>query len=88
MGYGGRKSPRGYASAAVRRIFLQLTKSGLYANRISVIDGGYREDPEFELWSVPQGAEQPKPAPTVDREDIETPAPVRSTSRPTRPRRP
>jgi hypothetical protein len=68
--YAGRTSVRGYAVTALRRIRTQLSTSGLDAARIMVIDGGFREQPAYELWVVPQGAEAPKPSPTVDRREI------------------
>jgi hypothetical protein len=33
--------------------------------RVVLVDGGYREEAGMELWLVPEGAEAPKPSPTV-----------------------
>jgi len=38
--------------------------------RIVVINGGYRETWEAELWIVPQGADPPTPTPTVKPEEL------------------
>ena len=39
---------------------------------IVVINGGYRDVNSFELWLVPQGAEAPRPTPTVSPEERRT----------------
>jgi hypothetical protein len=70
IAYAGRTSPRGYASAAVRRIKTQLSERGISAPRIFAFDGGFREEPAYEIWFVPEGAEPPRPTPTVDRREI------------------
>lgn len=36
-------------------------------DRISVIDGGFRENFTAEFWIVPTGAKPPTPAPTIDK---------------------
>lgn len=80
--YSGRTSARGYAAAAQKRMATQLAESELPLNRIRVVDGGYREEPAYELWLVPEGAETPRPTPTIDRKDIAAPprtAPPRAT---------
>ena len=33
--------------------------------RVVLVDGGYREEAVMELWIVPEGAETPKPSPTI-----------------------
>jgi len=71
--YSGRTSARGYAAAAQKRMAAQLADSDLPLNRIRVVDGGYREEPAYELWLVPEGAEIPRPTPTIDRREIQTP---------------
>ena len=40
------------------------------SNRFVLVDGGFRERFIMEIWSVPQGAEIPKPTPTLERKDI------------------
>jgi len=68
--YAGRNSPRGYATAALRRIKAQIVANGVTSDRIGIIDGGFREDPAFELWVVPVGADMPKATPTIKAKDI------------------
>lgn len=82
IGYAGRSSERMFASTSLRRMRDQVLRSGLPAARLGAYDGGFREQPAFEVWIVPEGAEPPKPTPTIDRKDIVLP-PVTRT-RPTR----
>jgi hypothetical protein len=81
IAYAGRTNIRGYASNALRRIRTQFTNTGLPAQRVGALDGGFREEPAYEIWIVPEGAEPPRPTPTVDRKDIVFPVqtPVRTT---------
>lgn len=37
------------------------------ADKISVIDGGFRETFTMEFWIIPNGAESPAPTPTLDK---------------------
>ncbi len=68
--YAGRNSPRSYATAALRRIKAQIVANGVTSDRIGIIDGGFREEPAFELWIVPVGADMPKATPTIKAKDI------------------
>lgn len=77
IAYAGRSSERGYALTSLRRIRDQFIRSGVSANRLATIDGGFREHPAFEFWIVPDGAEAPRPTPTIDRKDIVYPKPTR-----------
>ena len=70
IGYAGRKSERGYAGNALRKMRAELTAAGVSPRRINAIDGGFHEEPLFDFWIVPPGAEAPRPAPTVDRKEI------------------
>lgn len=88
MVYSGRTDTVQTTNTAIRRIFARLTRGGLQGNRTSMVGAGYREKLEFELWSVPQGAEMPKPTPTIDRKDIAPPARATPTTKPGRPQRP
>jgi len=85
IAYAGRTSPRGHTTTALRRMRTQLTASGLNAGRVGVLDGGFRENAEYEVWIFPQGAEPPKPTPTVDRKEIVYP---KVTSTPRKPAKP
>jgi hypothetical protein len=81
IGYAGRKSERGFALNSLRRMRSELTAAGVEPRRINAIDGGYREEPLFDFWIVPPGAEMPRPEPTVDRKEIVYPRPT-PTKRP------
>jgi len=69
--YGGSRSPAGRADrlGARAREYLTATR-GIDANRIVVVNGGYRTRDTFELWLVPQGATPPQPTPTVQPEEV------------------
>ena len=68
--YAGRNSLRGYATAALKRIKAPIVANGVTSDRIGIIDGGFREEPAFELWIVPVGADMPKATPTIKAKDI------------------
>ena len=79
--YAGRNSERNYALTWARKIKENLTVAGLETRRVYAMDGGFREQPLFDFWIVPNGAEPPRPAPTVKRSEIvfpkPTPAPIK-----------
>ena len=77
--YAGRKSERGYAGSWIRKMKDELVIAGVTPRRIIAMDGGFREEPAFEFWIVPIGAEPPRPSPTVRRDEIVFPSrtPVR-----------
>jgi hypothetical protein len=70
IAYAGRTSVRNYTSTSLRRLKTQLTAAGIPSERLTINDGGFREEPAFELWLVPEGSEAPRPTPTVDRKEI------------------
>ena len=70
IGYAGRNSERGFALSWLTRMKEALVTSGLSPRRIAAIDGGFREEPRFDFWIVPSGAEPPSPTPTVKRSEI------------------
>ncbi|MGB8506851.1 MAG: hypothetical protein WCD76_00465, partial [Pyrinomonadaceae bacterium] len=74
--YAGRTSRAGTADGlgARARNYLVQTR-GLSANRVAVINGGYRENSTYEIWLVPQGAEPPTATPTIQPGDVR-PAPA------------
>lgn len=76
IGYAGRKSERGFTANWVRRIKEDLLAAGLAPRRIMAMDGGFREEPIFDFWIVPVGAEPPRPTPTVNRNEIVYPKPT------------
>ena len=71
--YSGRKSERGFASNWIKRLKAELAANGVTPQRMAAIDGGFREEPLFDFWIVPLGADAPHPAPTIDRREITTP---------------
>jgi hypothetical protein len=76
LGYAGRKSERGYSGNVLRKMRAELMAAGISPRRINAIDGGFKEEPLFDFWIVPPGAESPRPAPTVDRSEIVYPKPT------------
>ncbi|HKP70784.1 MAG TPA: hypothetical protein VJV05_15960 [Pyrinomonadaceae bacterium] len=77
IGYAGRRSERGFTADWLHRIKEALVSDGLSPRRIAVIDGGYREEPLFDFWIVPRGAQPPRPSQTLKSSD--------ATQRKTRP---
>jgi hypothetical protein len=79
IAYAGRGSRAGEGERMGRRALDYLTTArGISRDRLIFIDGGYRESNAFELWVVPQGAEAPRPTPTLTPEQA---APSRRTRR-------
>ncbi len=69
--YSGRRSRAGQADRLGLRSQNYLTTvRGIAANRIVVVNGGYRERDSFEIYLVPEGAEPPTPTPSVQPQDI------------------
>ena len=54
-----------------------ITNRGILPERITVIDGGFREKTFIEMWLMPQDVSPPKPRPTVDRTFIKKRKPKR-----------
>lgn len=62
---------RGEAEARAARLKPYIFESrGIYPARIVVINGGFRETWEAELWVMPKEANPPTPTPTVRLQDI------------------
>ena len=70
IAYAGRNSDRSFTVTWVRRIRDALTAAGLSPGRLRATDGGLREEPMFEFWTVPSGAVPPQPTPTLKRSDL------------------
>lgn len=83
--YAGKKSERSYAFNWIRKLKDELVFDGVAQRRIMAVDGGFREDPAYEFWIVPIGAEPPRPSPTVRREEVEYPPNTRPVRKPTQP---
>lgn len=86
--YAGRTSRAGQAQRLGERARGYLVRTrGVDPNRITVVDGGYREADEFEIWIVPQGAQTPQPSPTVQPSEVQPGPEPRTTPRRRRGRR-
>ncbi|MGI8734818.1 MAG: hypothetical protein ACR2LM_16110 [Pyrinomonadaceae bacterium] len=73
--YAGRTSRVGEADRRGARAHDYLvTRRGIDASRIKMINGGFREDDCVELWILPSGATPPQPRPTIQPGDVR-PAP-------------
>ncbi len=71
IAYGGRMSPVGQVEKLMNRAReYMVTQRGIDASRLSVVNGGYREDDSVELWIVPSGATAPQATPTVQAGEI------------------
>ena len=53
--------------AKIRSIKTLMSLWKVQADRITIMNGGYREEPGVEIWSVAPGASAPLPTPTVDK---------------------
>ena len=71
IAYGGRMSPVGQVEKLMNRAReYMVTQRGIDASRLSVVNGGYREEDSVELWIVPSGASAPQATPTVQAGEI------------------
>jgi hypothetical protein len=86
--YSGRTSRAGQAQRLGDRARDYLVRTrGVDPNRITIVDGGYREADEFEIWIVPQGAQTPPATPTIQSNEAQPGAAPRTTPRRRRGRR-
>jgi hypothetical protein len=71
IAYGGRTSRIGQADLLGDRARDYLVaQRGIDQSRITVMNGGFREEDCVELWIVPSGATLPQPSPTVQAGDV------------------
>ena len=71
IAYGGRTSPLNQVEKLMSRARDYLvTKRGIDASRLQIVNGGFREEDSVELWIVPSGAAAPRPTPTVQAGDV------------------
>jgi len=71
IAYGGRMSPVGQVEKLMNRAReYMVTQRGIDVSRLSVVNGGYREEDSVELWIVPSGAAAPQATPTVQAGEI------------------
>jgi hypothetical protein len=75
IAYGGRMSPLGQVEVLMSRSRDYLvTQRQIDASRLTVVNGGFREEDSVELWIVPSGAEPPRATPTVPASEMKAPA--------------
>ncbi|MGB7201907.1 MAG: hypothetical protein WBD16_06525 [Pyrinomonadaceae bacterium] len=67
----------GRAMGKVKKIFADRNYD---MTRVKLINGGHREDERVEFWVLPEGADLPKPTPTVD-ESLVVPPKTKTTTR-------
>jgi hypothetical protein len=78
LAYGGRMSPLGQVEVLMKRARDYLISDrGIDASRVTVINGGFREEDCVELWIVPSGAAAPRATPTVQAGEVKSAAPAR-----------
>jgi hypothetical protein len=83
--YAGRTSRTGQADLLGRRTMDYLVNQrGVDTQRITIVNGGYRDTDFIEIWICPPGAKTPQPTPTYQPSDVE---PARERTQPRKPRR-
>ena len=71
IAYGGRMSPLGQVEKLMSRAREYLVAHrGIDASRLTVVNGGFREEDSVEAWLVPSGAAPPQPTPTVQMSEV------------------
>ena len=75
IAYAGKTNVRGYARTVLTRMRAAVIAAGMPADKVATMDGGFRENPTYELWAVPVGALPPKATPTINAKDIVFPKP-------------
>lgn len=69
--FSGRLPKRGEAEARAARLKPYLVeRRGILAERVEVIDGGYKEEFQVEIWMIPTDVAAPAPNPTIPAKDI------------------
>ena len=71
IAYAGRMSPLGQVEKLISRARdYVVAHRGIDASRLTVVNGGFREEDSVELWIVPSGAAAPQPTPTVQMSEV------------------
>ena len=71
IAYGGRNSPIAQVEMLMKRARdYVVDQRGIDASRLVIVNGGFREDDNVELWVVPAGAEAPRATPTVQAGEV------------------
>ena len=74
IAYAGRNSRVGQGDFLMSRARDYLVDSrGIDPSRVTVINGGFRDEDCVELWVVPRGAKPPQPMPTLQPSDARPP---------------
>lgn len=68
--YGGKVGKKGEIEAHIRGIKQAFTQKGVDHERVPIIKGGYREKLTIEFWNIPEGANLPKPTPTIEAKKV------------------
>src|ERR1051326_8587042 len=69
--YGGKRVWRGETQAWINASREYLVKTrGLAKERLTIVNGGYRESITMQLWIIPKDANPPTATPTIQRKDI------------------
>lgn len=71
IAYGGRYSPLAQVEVLMKRARqYMIDQRGIDASRLTIVNGGFREDDSVELWVVPSGAAPPRATPTVQAGEV------------------
>jgi hypothetical protein len=71
IAYGGRYSPLAQVEVLMKRARDYIVEQrGIDGSRLTVVNGGFREDDSVELWVVPAGAAPPRATPTVQAGEV------------------
>jgi len=82
IAYGGRTRRIGQADLlGTRARDYLVAQRGIDQSRITVMNGGFREEDCVELWIIPSGATPPQPTPTVQAGDVRPAAAPRRRGR-------
>ena len=65
----GSKSDTALAYGGRMKKYL-VVERGMKEERLTIIDGGFREKLSYEMWLLPEGAKPPAPNPTFSRKDV------------------
>ena len=75
IAYGGRMSQLGQVERLMSRAREYLvSERAIDASRLTIVNGGFREEDSVELWVVPSGAAAPRATPTVQAGEVNPPA--------------
>ena len=71
IAYGGRYSPLARLDVLMKRARDYMVEPrGIDASRLTIVNGGFREEDSVELWVVPSGAAPPRTTPTVQAGNV------------------